>query len=463
VILVDARGRPCAPRIGGRATLDDLFKRAAGRRPDAMALLDAPDRERVSDGEPRALTYRQADRVVSAIAGRLRRMGLHTDAIVAIQMASTVENVLTILGVLRAGLIAMPLPVWWRRADIIAALNRIGPMALIVSSRIAAGDHYQLAIRVAAEVFPIRYVCGYGRNTPDGLVCFDDLFTVDEIDPLPAWGEGRAAQPGPGAHLAAVTWGMSTDGLVPVARSHAELIAGGLAVTLESRLRQDANLLSTLTLSSFAEIASTMVPWLLVGGTLALHHPFDLDAYLAVHDAQRRLRPPAGIDRRAARGREPASHGHRFARYHRRVAGARTADPSVALARCRGPDDGHSRVRRSRTGRRTAWAKRQARYYSVRDGAGSPCCRQQQHHRRRDQADRQGYGGNARTHGAPGSLPLRRRTRSRSLPADISERLCRYRIPLSSQHRSHGRYRSAARHGHGRRLSVCFRTAGHER
>jgi hypothetical protein len=24
-----------------------------------------------------------------------------------------------------------------------------------------------------------------------------------------------------------------------------------------------------------------MVPWLLVGGTLALHHPFDLDAYLA--------------------------------------------------------------------------------------------------------------------------------------------------------------------------------------
>src|SRR6516165_11731172 len=97
----------------------------------------------------------------------------------------------------------------------------------------------------------------------------------------PRGGEGQPAQPGPGAHLAAVTWGMSTDGLVPVARSHAELIAGGLAVTLESRLRPDANLLSTLTLSSFAEIASTMVPWLLVGGTLALHNPFDLDAYLA--------------------------------------------------------------------------------------------------------------------------------------------------------------------------------------
>jgi len=281
VILVDARGRPCAPRIGGRATLDDLFKRAAARRPDAMALLDAPDRARVSDGAPRALTYRQADRMVSAIAGRLRRMGLHTDAIVAMQMASTVENVLTILGVLRAGLIAMPLPVLWRHADMVTALNRIGPMALIVDGHISSGDHYRLAMQVAAEVFPIRHVCGYGRNAPDGLVCFDDLFTADEIDPLPAWDEGHAAQPGPGAHLATVTWGISTDGLVPVARSHAELIAGGLAVTLESSLRRDTNLLSTLTLSSFAEIASTMVPWLLVGGTLALHHPFDLDAYLA--------------------------------------------------------------------------------------------------------------------------------------------------------------------------------------
>ena len=30
-----------------------------------------------------SLTYGQADRVVSAIAGRLRRIGLHTDAIVA--------------------------------------------------------------------------------------------------------------------------------------------------------------------------------------------------------------------------------------------------------------------------------------------------------------------------------------------------------------------------------------------
>jgi hypothetical protein len=282
VIIADPRGRSAATRIGGRATIDQLLSRAAARRPDAVALLDPPDRESISDGKPRRLTYGQADRMVSAIAGRLRRLGLHTDAIVALQMANTVEHVLTILGILRAGLIAMPLPLLWRRADMVAALSRVSATALIVSGRIGVTDHYELAMQVAAEIFPIRHVCGYGRDAPDGLVPFDDLFVADKLDPVPASDEERAAEPGaPGAHLAVITWDVSADGLVPVARSHTELIAGGLAVMLESRLAQDAVLLSTLTLSSLAGLATTMTPWLLVGGTLALHHPFDPEVYLA--------------------------------------------------------------------------------------------------------------------------------------------------------------------------------------
>src|SRR5262245_39096483 len=277
VILNDPRGRPASARIGGRATLDELLRRAALRRPHELALLDPPNRTSFAGGKPRLLTYAQADRVVSAIAGRLRRMGLDTaatDGIVGIQVANTVESVLTLLGVLRAGLIAMPLPLLWRRAETVAALSRVGAHALIVSGRIGAVDYYDLAMQVAAEIFPVRYICGYGDNALDGLIPFDDLFTVDALDPLPALDDERAADPGPGAHVALITWDTTPDGPVAVARSHAELIAGGLAVVLESRLRQDTVLLSTLTMSSFAGLATAVMPWLLLGGTLALHHPF---------------------------------------------------------------------------------------------------------------------------------------------------------------------------------------------
>ncbi len=71
------------------------------------------------------------------------------------------------------------------------------------------------------------------------------------------------------------------DGLVPVARSHVELIAGGLAAFLEGDLPRDTPLLSTIPIASFAGIALTMLPWLFSGGTLRLHHGFDPDVFAA--------------------------------------------------------------------------------------------------------------------------------------------------------------------------------------
>jgi len=287
VILEDPRGQPATPRIGGRATLDGMLQQAALQQPEQLALGDPPNRATFTDGEPRQLTYAQADRVVSAIAGRLRRMGLTTDTVVGIQLANTVENVLALLGVLRAGLIAMPLPMLWRRAEMTAALGRVSAGALIVSGRIGATDHFNLAMEVAAEIFSVRHVCGFGGGTPDGLISLDDVFTADATDPVPSLADERAGTPGPAAHLAVITWDVGAQGLVPVARSHAELIAGGLAVVVESRLEQGAVLLSTMTQSSFAGLAVAMIPWLIRGGSLALHQPFDADCFLAQIDTTR--------------------------------------------------------------------------------------------------------------------------------------------------------------------------------
>jgi hypothetical protein len=79
------------------------------------------------------------------------------------------------------------------------------------------------------------------------------------------------------AHVAAVTFDVGKKGLVPVARTHSELFAGGLAVILESRLAPEANILSALLPASFAGLSLTLLPWLFSGGTVVLHHPFDPD------------------------------------------------------------------------------------------------------------------------------------------------------------------------------------------
>jgi hypothetical protein len=183
---------------------------------------------------------------------------------------------LTILGVIRAGLIAAPLPLLWRRADAVTALARVGAKALVTCRRAGNFEHGHFATRVAAEVFSIRYVCGFGgKKLPDGMVPLDDLFTAAKPDPVPP----VERQGNPAAHLAVITFEIGEDGPVPVARRHLEVLAGGLGVLLESGIEQSASILSTIAPASFAGLCLTLVPWLLTGGTLVLHHAFDADIF----------------------------------------------------------------------------------------------------------------------------------------------------------------------------------------
>jgi len=254
-----------------RTTLDGLFRRAVERHGDETALIDPPDRASFTHGSPRRLTYAEADRAVSAIAARLTDLGLKTDAIIALQLPNTIESVLTLLGVLRAGMIAAPLPLLWRQIEAVDALSRIGARALITCSRIGPMDHGELAMHIAAETFTIRFLCAFGEQHLDGVVALDDVFAATPA----AAGEATERPGNPAEHVAVVTFDVSPDGLVPVARNHAELVAGGLAVVLEGRIGHDAAFLGTLTTSSFVGLSTTVVPWLLSGGPLVLHQPFN--------------------------------------------------------------------------------------------------------------------------------------------------------------------------------------------
>lgn len=291
----------------GRTTLDDIFRRAAQRRPDALALADTPGPDGFTQ---RRLTYAQADRMVSAIAGRLRRIGLSTDAVVGVQLPNTADSVLTLLGILRAGMIAAPMPLLWRRADCVSALSRIGAKGLITCAKRGDVDHCQIAMQVAAEIFPIRYVCGFGHDLADGVIPLDDLYEIEKLDPLPPIERDRKSNPA--AHVAVITWDATVEGLVAVARNHLELLAGGLAVVLESRIAPDAVIYSTTPVSSFAGLSLTLMSWLFSGGTLILQQHFEpenLASQFKEHRCDTAVLPGAVVARFAEAGLLAPDHG----------------------------------------------------------------------------------------------------------------------------------------------------------
>ena len=251
----------------GGATLDDLFRRAGVRAPDRLALIDPPNKQTIGGGAPRRLNYAETDRAISAMSARLRGLGLRADAVVALQLPNTVEGVIALLGVLRAGMIAAPLPYLWRQREIVAALRGLGAKTIVT----AGAAHARSATLAAAELFPIRHVCAFGPDLPDGVAPLDDIFRRDV-----SGGPAAAVRPGPAAaHVALVSFDVTAAGIVPLARSHAQLMAGGLSVFLEAGLGPESDILSTIPPASFAGVSLTVLPWLLSGGTLALHQGGD--------------------------------------------------------------------------------------------------------------------------------------------------------------------------------------------
>lgn len=271
-----------ADPTGDRTTLDDLFRRAGVRHSGAPALADPPNRAAFTDGAPRVLTYAQADRAISAMAAKLRGLSLPADAVVALQLPNTVEAVIGLLGVLRAGMIAAPLPLLWRRREIVEALGRVSAKAIVTCARVGAAAHTDIAMQAAAALFPIRHVGAFGDDLPDGVAPLDGIFAQSQ----PPAAHPYVRTGNPAAHVAVMTFDTVAYGIEPVARTHAQLIAAGLAVSTAGAVPNDARILSTIPPGSFAGIAVTVLPWLLSGGALSLHHAFHPQTFAAQCRAQ---------------------------------------------------------------------------------------------------------------------------------------------------------------------------------
>jgi len=258
-----------------KVALDAIFRRNVLTRPGALALCDPADRATFTDGLPRRLNYAEADVAVNRIAAQLKVLGLPEGSTVAVQLPNTVEMILSLLAVLRAGLVAVPVPLLWRRADLVAALRQVDARAILTMARLNDERPAEVACEAAAELFSLGFPCAFGHMVPDGVIPLD-------LDP---GSTGLKAEVS--AHLAAadrvaiVTFDTARHGAFPLGRTHAQWIAGGFAVMLEARIGAGETILTTVPPTSLGGIAAALVPWLLTGGTLALVHGYSPRAIAA--------------------------------------------------------------------------------------------------------------------------------------------------------------------------------------
>lgn len=265
-------------------TIDHILRNQVRKGPHRPFLIEPPNKSDITGTEPVRLTYRQAEQRAEAIATVLRDIGLRQDDIVAVRMPNTAELVLTLLGIWRAGLVACLLPIPWRRREWSEALDAVAPKALVTTSRIGEEDAALTASLMAEKQFSVRFVAAFGPHRQDGVIALDRLVEDaigEENDEALA-----SSRPHAGQHVAAITFTETAEGLMPVPRCHASWIAAAMRPAADLRLGPGERMLSPFMLSQTTGLVGALLPCLMTGATLILHHPFDLyalEAQLETH------------------------------------------------------------------------------------------------------------------------------------------------------------------------------------
>jgi non-ribosomal peptide synthetase component E (peptide arylation enzyme) len=258
-----------------KLTAEGLLRRRAQKRPDAIALADAPGGHGLARGGAGICSFAEADATVDALARVFIELGLKPGDRIAIQLPNVALQSITILAAWRAGLTVLMLPMLWRRLEIESVCALLAPKALLGACGVADENQAETLCTIAASHLSVRFVLGFGSELPDGVTSLDEALEAGlRGDAGPVKAAGLA---GP----AMITFTARAGApLVPVFRHEDDLLAQGAMTVLALSLTSRDTILSPYPLTGAVGLGLGLMPWLISGGALALHHPFDYDRFV---------------------------------------------------------------------------------------------------------------------------------------------------------------------------------------
>jgi acyl-CoA synthetase (AMP-forming)/AMP-acid ligase II len=281
----------------GGETILDLFLKTAERTPDQTALVDPPNRSELTTGSPQRLTYAELGQLIDRLADSLAEMGLRKDDVVVVQLPNIVELVTVYLAAARIGAIVSPMPMQYRKHELRQVLALTEPKAFICAGSFGGFDFPQLIGEIRGEFPQLEVVIGVGEGLPDGVISFGELQLPRPAEASLEGYPGAEAKPVSANDVLTICWTSGTEAEPKgVPRSHNHWIWIAYATVDGCELDPGCSLLNPFPLINMAGIGGMLVPWLLTGGKLVLHHPLDLGLFLqqiASEEVNYTVVPPA--------------------------------------------------------------------------------------------------------------------------------------------------------------------------
>jgi len=233
-------------------------------------------------GEAKRLTYAALKQSTERLAGGLVEIGLRKDDLLMVQLPNVVELVVVILAAARIGAIVSPLPVQYRKHELRQVMGLAEPSVFVTTRKYAGFDFVEMVGAMRPEFPSLERVidmadggCGVGRSLADLMGDYRNEGILREY--LQADEHQASAN-----DIVTICWTSGTEGEPKgVPRSHNHWIWIAHATVDGCELNPGCHLLNPFPLVNMAAIGGMLVPWLLTGGRLVLHHPTDLAVFLA--------------------------------------------------------------------------------------------------------------------------------------------------------------------------------------
>lgn len=284
----------------GEDTLDDLFRRHVAAMPDAESVVDPINREAIMGGAPARLTWAEAEDRVARYVAVLHAVSVGRDDVVVVQLPNIIELGLIYLACIRLGAIITPAPVQYREHELVNIVARTDAKAVVTAARIGKHAHAEMMLSVQTGAPTLKAVLVVGGDAPAGTIDLDSRASALNAAAIEA---GRVAARNANIcadDIVTICWTSGTEAQPKgVPRSHNEWIIMGAGVADAADLQPGAVLLNPFPMVNMAGISTSFVSWLLLGGRLIQHQPFDLQIFLQQVRAEKidyTVAPPAVLN-----------------------------------------------------------------------------------------------------------------------------------------------------------------------
>ncbi|MBT9469876.1 MAG: class I adenylate-forming enzyme family protein [Pseudomonadota bacterium] len=260
----------------GDTRMSDLFDAHVRRKPGAPAVIDPPNTQAIVGRPPRELTWAELDDEVTRLMAVLLGHGIGKDDVILVQLPNVVELTVAYLACFKLGVIVTPAPVQYRENELSGIVRRTDAKAAITAASIGGQDHVAPMRSLQPGLGPI-----FSLGAAEGALELAPLMDQVEAAEMAAATAAAEAANITADDVATICWTSGTEAEPKgVPRSHNEWLIMAQGVIGAAGLADGARMLNPFPMVNMAGVSTAVAGWLLVGGVLIQHHPFDLSIML---------------------------------------------------------------------------------------------------------------------------------------------------------------------------------------